>query len=79
MAEDGGGHDHFGVVTALEDLQVGAAGEGGLDADAHFSRLERGRCNVFNLNFFPSVQNGGFHPRSLPALADWRKLVLRIH
>ena len=65
MSEDGGGHDHFGVITAFEDLQIRAAGERGLDADADFARLERGRRDVLDLNFFPAVQDGGFHAGSL--------------
>ena len=61
VAEDGGRHDHFGVVTAFEDLQIRAAGERGFDADADFARFERGRRNVLDLNFFLAVENGGFH------------------
>ena len=65
MAEDGGGHDHFGVIAALENLQIRAASKRGLDADADFARFERGRRDVFNLNFFLAVQDGGFHAGSL--------------
>ena len=39
MAEDGGRDDHLRVVAAFENLQVGAAGERGLDADADFVGL----------------------------------------
>ena len=67
MAEDGGGHDHFGVVPAFEDLQIGAAGERGFDADADFARFEGGWRDVFDLDFFLAVQDGGFHARSLCA------------
>ena len=79
MAEGGGRHDHFGVITAFENLQIRAAGKRGFDADADFARLERGRRDVLNLNFFPAVQDGGFHAGSLRVPADWRKQVLRIH
>ena len=65
MAEDGGGHDHFGVIAALENLQIRAAGKRGFDADADFARVERGRRDVLDLNFFPAVQDGGFHAGSL--------------
>ena len=65
MAEDRGRHDHFGVITALENLEVRAAGERGFDADADFARFERGRRNVLDLNFFLAVQDGGFHASSL--------------
>ena len=67
VAEDGGGHDHFGVITAFEDLQIRAAGERGFDADADFARFERGRRDVLNLDIFPAVQDGGFHAHSLCA------------
>ena len=65
MAEDGGRHDHFGVIAALENFQVGAAGERGLDADADFAWFERRRREVFDLDFFLSVQDGGFHADSV--------------
>jgi len=42
VAEDGGRNNHAGVVAALEDFEVGAAGEGGLDVDADLAGLERG-------------------------------------
>ena len=73
MAEDGGGHDHFGVVAAFENLQIRAAGKRGFDADADFARFERGRRDVFNLNFFSAVQDGGFHAGSLWARTTVRK------
>jgi len=69
VAEDGGRHDHLRVVTALVNLQVGAAGERGLDADADFAGLERRRRDFFNLDFFLPVQDGGFHSHSLCARA----------
>ena len=65
MAEGGGRHDHFCVVATFENFQVGAAGQRGFDADADFAGLERRRRNVFNLDFFLSVQDGGFHAGSL--------------
>ena len=77
MAEDSGRHDHFGMVTALENLQIGAAGERGFDADADLAGFEGRRRDFFNLDSFPAVQDGGFHPGNLPAPVDWRKLVLR--
>ena len=77
MAENGGRHDHFGVITAFEDLQIRAAGERGFDADADFARFEGGRRDVFDLDFFPAVQDGGFHAGSLQAQANRRKKVLR--
>ena len=65
MAEDGGRHDHLRVITALENFQVGAAGERGLDAEADFARRERPRCDFLDAHIFFSVENGGFHAVSL--------------
>ena len=73
MSEDGGGHDHFGVITAFENLQIRAACKRGLDADADFARFERGQRDVFNLNFFLAVQDGSFHAHSLCAGKDKAK------
>jgi hypothetical protein len=67
VAEDGGRDDHLGVVAALENFQVGAAGERGLDADADFAGLERRRRNFLDEDFFFSVEDGGFHGRSVGA------------
>lgn len=67
MAEDGGWDDHFRMVAALENLEVGAAGERGLDADAYFAGLKRGRRDFFNEDFLFSVEDGGFHGRSVGA------------
>ena len=50
MAEDGGRHDHFGMIAALENFQVGAAGQRGLDADADFAGVQWRRREVFNAN-----------------------------
>lgn len=65
MAKNGGRYDHPGVIAALENLEVGAAGERGFDADADFTGLERGWHDVFNPDLFLPVQDGGFHARSL--------------
>ena len=73
MAEDGGRHDHFGVIAALENFEVGAASQRGFDADADFARLERRRRDVFDLDFFLPVQDGGFHAGSLRLRAAKRK------
>ena len=73
MAEDGGRHNHFGVIAAFENFQIGAAGERGLDADADFAGFQRWRRDVFDLNFFPAVKDGGFHGRSIWPRTDRRK------
>jgi hypothetical protein len=53
------------VIAAFENFEVGAAGERGLDAEADFARLERGRREVFDADFFLAEQDGGFHAGSL--------------
>ena len=73
VAKSGGRHNHFGVVTAFEYFQVRAAGERGLDADADFARLQRGRRNIFNPDLFLAEQDGRFHTRSLGAWQDEAK------
>ena len=64
MAEDSGRHDHFGMVTALENLQIGAAGERGFDADADLAGFESRRRDFFNL-FFPCRAGWRLSPRKL--------------
>jgi len=81
VAENGGRHDHFCVVAAFEDLEIGAAGERGFDADADFAGFERGWRNIFNLDFFLPVQDGGFHADSLrlrAAKAEEKFLIRRL-
>jgi hypothetical protein len=65
VAEDGGRHDHFRVIAAFENLEVGAAGQRGLDADADFTRFQDARWDIFNLDIFLPVEDGGFHGDSL--------------
>jgi hypothetical protein len=61
------------VIAAFENLQIRAAGKRGFDADADFARFERGRRDVLDLNFFPAVQDGGFHAGSLWVRTGERK------
>ena len=75
MAEDGGRDDHFCVVAALENFQVGAAGERGPDTDADFARLKRGRRDFLDENFFLRVEDGGFHERIVGAEGTRLKLI----
>jgi hypothetical protein len=65
VTEGSGRHDHFGVIAAFENLQIGAAGERGFDADADFTGFQQWRRDVFDLNFLLAVENGGFHGRSV--------------
>lgn len=61
MAEGAGRGEHPGVVAASEDLEVGAAGEGGADPDADFAGLEGGFGDVLDPDIFLSVEHGGAH------------------
>src|SRR6185437_16963704 len=61
VSKDRGRHDHLRVITAFEDFQVSAAGQGRFDSDAHLARLERLRLSFFDANIFFSVKNSGFH------------------
>ena len=65
MAENGRRHDHSGMIAAFENLQVGATGERGLDADADFAGFQRRRRQILDLNVFFTVKNSGFHGRSI--------------
>jgi len=61
-------------LAALENLQVGAAGERGFDADADFAGLERGRCDFFDDDFFLPMEDGGISRirRSFPRVLGGR-------
>ena len=65
MTEDRRRHDHLRVVAALEHFEIGPARQGRLDAEAHFTRFERRRVDVFNTNVFFPVEDSGFHRTSL--------------
>jgi hypothetical protein len=61
MSKDRRRGDHFGVIAAFEDLQVGAASQGGLDGHADLAVLERARLDFLDAQVFASVENGSFH------------------
>src|ERR1022692_204162 len=61
VAEERGRDDHAGVVTALIDFKIGAAGEGYLYFDEHFSLFDARDGHSFNLEIFFAVQDGGGH------------------
>src|SRR5215831_4838506 len=65
MAENGGWHNHFGVVTPFENLQIRSARQRGFNADAEFTGLKCQRRDILNLNVFPAVEDGRFHAASL--------------
>lgn len=70
VTEDSGRHDHFGVIAAFENLQVGAAGERGFDMDADFAGFQRRQRDVFDSDFLFAEENGGFHGHSV-----WLRMV----
>jgi hypothetical protein len=65
MPENRRRHYHPRMIAALEDLQIRAAGERGLDSQADFAGFERGRRDILNLDIFPAEQDCGFHARNL--------------
>lgn len=61
VSEGAGRGEHPGVITAAIDLEIGAAGEGGLDAEADFTGLEWGRDESLDADLFPAVEDGSAH------------------
>lgn len=61
VAEGAGWGEHAGVVTAAKDLEIGAAGEGGLDAETEFTGLEGRRDEGLDADLFPTVEDGSAH------------------
>ena len=61
VAEDRRRHDHLRVITALEHLQVRAAGQRGLDANPHLARPQRALGDFFDFDLLFPVEDGGFH------------------
>ena len=59
------GHDHLLMITALKDFQIGAAGQGGLDRNSDFTRLEWARLDLFDANIFFAVKDRRFHEEQL--------------
>jgi hypothetical protein len=60
------------VIAASEDLEVGAAGESGVDPDADFAGLERGFGVILDPDVFPSVEHGGAHGLERSRTCDLR-------
>ena len=52
MTEHGGRHNHFGVVTAFEDLQVGPASQGRFNPNPNLARFKRGRIWISSTTIF---------------------------
>lgn len=76
------------MITPFEHLQVGAAGQGGFDADADLARLKGRRGKVFDLDSFFAVEDGGLHAWSVRTgpnpgkkvwntrVGDWRAIAM---
>ena len=61
VAKEGGRDDHAGVVAALINLEIGAAGEGDLYFDENLTLLDSRDRYSFNFEIFFAVQDGGGH------------------
>ena len=62
MPEDSRRHDHFCVITPLENFQVSPARQGRFDSYAHLARFERRRSDLLDANIFFAIKDGGSHP-----------------
>ena len=61
MAKERWRHDHAGVVAALVDFQVSAAGQRHLHFDQNFALAHARDGHFFNLQVFFAVQDGSGH------------------
>ena len=61
VAEQGGRNDHAGVIAALVNLEIGAAGEGNLNLDENLAVSDARDGNLFDFEVFFAVQDGGGH------------------
>ena len=61
VAEERGRHDHAGVIAALINLEVGAAGERHLHLDQHLALFHARDGYSFNFQIFFAVQDGSRH------------------
>jgi hypothetical protein len=61
VTEDGGWHDHFCVVPAPEDFEVGSAGQRGMDGDPDLSGLKRRSRDIFNPDVLFSIEYSSTH------------------
>jgi len=61
VAEEGRRDDHFGVITAAKDLDVGATGKGGADADKDIAFLDFGNGDLFHAHLFAPVEHSSLH------------------
>ncbi len=61
MAEEAVEGEHFGVVAAAVDLEVGATGEGRADAQDQFAGAGGGDGDVLDAKVFLAAKDGGSH------------------
>jgi len=61
VAEEAVGGEHFGVVAAAVDLEVGTAGEGRAYAQDQLARARDGDGDVLDAEVFPAAKGGGSH------------------
>ena len=61
VAEQRGRNDHAGVVSALVNLEIGAAGQRDLHFDQNFALADARDGYSFNLQIFFAVQDGSCH------------------
>ena len=61
VAEEGRRDDHAGVIAALVDLEIGAAGQRDLDFDQNLAVTDARNRYFFDLEVFFAVQDGSGH------------------
>jgi hypothetical protein len=54
--------EHLRVIASAVDLEIGAAGKGGADAQHQFAASSHRHRHVFNTEVFLAAKNGGSHP-----------------
>src|SRR5258708_11366135 len=63
VAKDGWRLNHFGVIAALPDFEIGAVSEGQANAHQNFVDGQGGDIYLFYAKIFAAVQHGGGHLR----------------
>jgi hypothetical protein len=61
VPENRGRLDHFSVIAALPNFEVGAIGEGKAHAEQNLIRGERRDIDFFETQVLAPVQHGGHH------------------
>ena len=76
VAEEAVEGEHFGVVAAAVDLEIGAAGEGGADAQHQLAGGSDRDRHVLNAEVFLTVKNGGSHCPANGLICGWGHLFI---